>query len=40
MRYLLELRLDRGPLDREAAEAALLAWWRTQPETTPASPAG
>jgi poly(A) polymerase len=26
-RYLLELRLDRGPLDRAEAERELLAWW-------------
>ncbi|QXQ16086.1 CCA tRNA nucleotidyltransferase [Skermania piniformis] len=29
-RYLKELRLDRGPLSRDDAEAALLAWWRAQ----------
>ena len=27
MRFLLELRLDEGPLDREEAEARLRAWW-------------
>ena len=26
-RFLLELRLDRGPLDPETAEAELRAWW-------------
>ena len=26
-RFLKELRLDRGPLDRDAAEAELLSWW-------------
>nr|WP_170981638.1 CCA tRNA nucleotidyltransferase [Nocardioides dongxiaopingii] len=26
-RFLLELRLDRGPLDEDAAREALLAWW-------------
>jgi poly(A) polymerase len=26
-KYLKELRLDRGPLPREEAEAALLRWW-------------
>lgn len=26
--YLKELRLDRGPLDREEAEAALREWWQ------------
>ncbi len=25
--YLLELRLDRGPMDEESATAALLEWW-------------
>jgi poly(A) polymerase len=25
--YLLEVRLDQGPLEHEAAEAALLEWW-------------
>jgi len=25
--FLLELRLDRGPLDEDAAKAALLEWW-------------
>ncbi len=29
-RMLKELRLDRGPLDRDQAEAALLAWWRAE----------
>ena len=28
--YLKELRLDRGPLPREDAEAALLEWWQAQ----------
>ncbi|MFN8080163.1 MAG: CCA tRNA nucleotidyltransferase [Kineosporiaceae bacterium] len=28
--HLKELRLDRGPLSREDAEAELLAWWATQ----------
>ncbi|AYA24517.1 poly(A) polymerase [Rhodococcus rhodochrous J3] len=28
--FLKELRLDRGPLDREEAEAALLEWWAEQ----------
>jgi poly(A) polymerase len=26
-RYLLELRLDEGPLGAEEAEARLRAWW-------------
>ncbi|GAA3177676.1 CCA tRNA nucleotidyltransferase [Blastococcus jejuensis] len=29
-RFLKELRLERGPLPREDAEAALLDWWRTR----------
>ncbi|MFC8043784.1 CCA tRNA nucleotidyltransferase [Nocardia sp. NPDC057353] len=29
-RFLKELRLDRGPLDRDAAEAALVAWWKEE----------
>ncbi|SLJ82720.1 pcnA [Mycobacteroides abscessus subsp. abscessus] len=29
-RYLKELRLDRGPLTREEAEAALVEWWKSQ----------
>jgi poly(A) polymerase len=28
-RFLKELRLDRGPLDKEEAKAELLAWWNT-----------
>ncbi|RMI42146.1 CCA tRNA nucleotidyltransferase [Streptomyces triticirhizae] len=29
-RFLLELRLEKGPLGREAAEAALKEWWAEQ----------
>lgn len=29
-KYLKELRLDRGPLDRDEAEAELLKWWQQQ----------
>ena len=29
-RYLLELRLDRGPLDQGQAEALLTQWWSEQ----------
>jgi poly(A) polymerase len=29
-RFLKELRLDRGPLTRDEAEAALEQWWQTQ----------
>lgn len=28
--YLLELRLEQGPMDKNAAEAALKEWWRAQ----------
>ena len=30
-RFLLEKRIDEGPLGEEAAEAALRDWWRDQP---------
>jgi poly(A) polymerase len=30
-RYLLELRLDQGPIGEEQAREALLAWWPTRP---------
>lgn len=30
-RFLLELRLDRGPLTPELAQEALLAWWAARP---------
>lgn len=29
-RFLLELRMDRGPLGEEAAHEALLSWWRAR----------
>lgn len=29
-RFLLEKRIDEGPLGEEAAEAALRAWWASQ----------
>jgi poly(A) polymerase len=32
--YLLELRLDRGPIGKEAASEALRAWWAEQPESS------
>ncbi|NGY61839.1 CCA tRNA nucleotidyltransferase [Lentzea sp. NEAU-D13] len=35
-KFLKELRLDRGPLDRDEAEAALLDWAREQGITPPA----
>ena len=31
-KFLKDLRLDRGPLPREEAEAALLQWWSAQQE--------
>ncbi|MDQ4037793.1 MAG: CCA tRNA nucleotidyltransferase [Actinomycetota bacterium] len=31
-RFLKELRMDRGPLSREVAEAELLRWWANQPK--------
>ncbi len=33
-KYLLELRMEQGPLDHDAAVAALLAWWASQPESS------
>jgi poly(A) polymerase len=35
--FLLELRLDRGPIGREAAEAELRTWWTDQPESSTAA---
>jgi poly(A) polymerase len=35
--YLLELRIDGGPIGKEAAREALLRWWREQPESADAS---
>lgn len=34
-RYLLQVRLDDGPLGPEAARERLLAWWADQPESSP-----
>jgi poly(A) polymerase len=34
-RYLLNLRLDRGPLPPDVARAELLRWWGDQPESSP-----
>ncbi len=31
-RHLLEVRLDRGPMERADAEQELLRWWKDQPE--------
>ncbi|WP_413766822.1 CCA tRNA nucleotidyltransferase [Rhodococcus pyridinivorans] len=33
--HLKELRLDRGPLERDEAEAALLEWWAQQQKAQP-----
>lgn len=33
-KHLLELRLDRGPVDEETARADLLRWWAEQPESS------
>ncbi|CPU64392.1 Poly(A) polymerase PcnA [Mycobacteroides abscessus] len=33
-KHLLELRLDRGPVDEETARADLLRWWDEQPESS------
>jgi poly(A) polymerase len=30
MRFLLDVRLDEGPIGREAAEARLKEWWEEQ----------
>jgi poly(A) polymerase len=30
-RFLLELRMERGPVTEAEARAALLQWWATQP---------
>ena len=33
-KYLLELRMDEGPLGPERAQAALMAWWsENQPKS-------
>jgi poly(A) polymerase len=29
-KYLMELRMDRGPMTEDEATAALLEWWQTQ----------
>jgi poly(A) polymerase len=31
-KHLKEVRMEQGPLSREAAEAELRAWWATQPD--------
>ncbi|MDP9998615.1 CCA tRNA nucleotidyltransferase [Pseudarthrobacter sulfonivorans] len=37
-RFLLEERMEHGPLPTEDAEARLLAWWAQQPEAAPPVP--
>jgi poly(A) polymerase len=32
--FLLESRLDNGPIDEEEAIAVLRQWWDLQPEST------
>lgn len=39
-RFLLEERMEHGPLPPEEAEARLLAWWAQQPEAAPPVPDG
>lgn len=39
-KYMLEQRMEQGPLDAEAAEAALRLWWSQQPESAPVPVAG
>ncbi len=37
-KFLLNERMEHGPLPTEEAEARLLRWWAEQPESTPAEP--
>ena len=37
--FLLEVRMDQGPIGREAAETALRGWWAQQPESAAAGDA-
>ena len=42
-KHLLGVRLDRGPIGRDAVEAELRRWWSEQPEAgqgTPETPTG
>jgi len=34
-KHLLAVRMDQGPIGREAAVQALLSWWADQPESSP-----
>jgi poly(A) polymerase len=38
-KFLLNERMENGPLPAEEAEARLLRWWAAQPESAPAVPA-
>jgi poly(A) polymerase len=31
--HMMEVRMDKGPLDAEQAKVELLNWWSTQPES-------
>jgi len=37
-KFLLNERMEYGPLPTEEAEARLLRWWAEQPESAPAGP--
>ena len=37
-KFLLEERMEHGPLSPEEAEQKLLAWWGTQPESAVVEP--
>src|SRR5688500_10296577 len=37
-KYLLEERMEHGPLDAAVAESLLRAWWAEQPESAPQAP--
>lgn len=37
-KYLLEERMEHGPLDAAVAESRLRAWWAEQPESAPEAP--
>jgi poly(A) polymerase len=37
-KFLLNERMEHGPLPTEEAEARLLRWWAEQPESAPAEP--
>ncbi len=37
-KFLLEERMEHGPLDPAEAESKLLAWWQDQPESAVVDP--